>query len=73
MRHGVSHDEIEEVIVNAEIVRKGRSGVYLAYGKTLDGRYVLAVFEYKGNGVARPFSARPLTQKEKKMLRRRQR
>lgn len=70
VRHGVSRDEIEETIIQAFLSRKGRSGVYLAYGKTLDGRFVLAVFDYKGRGKARPFSARPLTESEKKRLRR---
>jgi uncharacterized DUF497 family protein len=70
IRHGVSRDEIEEVIVQAFLIRKGRSGVYLAYGKTFDGRFVLAVFDYKGRGKARPFSARPLTEIEKKRFRR---
>jgi uncharacterized DUF497 family protein len=70
VRHGVSREEIEETIVHASLIRKGRSGVYLAYGQTLDGRFVLAVFDYKGRGKARPFSARPLTDIEKKRLRR---
>lgn len=69
-RHGISREEIEEVIVDAIVVRKGKSGVYLAYGQTMDGRYTLAVFQHKGQGVVRPITARPLTQKEKKMLRR---
>ncbi len=70
VRHGVSREEIEEVIVQAALIRKGRSGVYLAYGQTFDGRFVLAVFDYKGRGKARPFSARPLTSIEKSRLRR---
>ena len=70
IRHGVNRDEIEEAILHAPLIRKGRSGVYLAYGQTLDGRFVLAVFDYKGRGKARPFSARPLTEIEKKRLRR---
>lgn len=69
-RHGVSIEEIEEVIVDAAVIWKGKSGVYLAYGQTMDGRYALAVFQHKGQGVVRPITARPLTQKEKKMLRR---
>lgn len=69
-RHGVSQEEIEEVIAHARLIRKGRSGAYLAYGQTLDGRYVMAVFQNRGQGIVRPFSARPLTQKEKKILRR---
>lgn len=70
IRHGVSRDEIEETIVGAFLIRRGRSGVYLAYGKTLDGRFVLVVFDYKGQGKARPFSARPLTNNEKEQVRR---
>ena len=33
-------------------------------------RVILAVFDYKGRGKARPFSARPVTDAEKKRLRR---
>ena len=70
IRHGVSREEIEEVIVQASLIRKGRSGVSLAYGQTLDGRFALVVFDYKGRGKARPFSARPMTEIEKRKLRR---
>ena len=70
IRHGISKEEIEEVILGAHLVRKGLSGVYVAYGRTLDGRYAIAVFQYKGHGVVRPFSARPITLNEKKRLRR---
>ena len=70
IRHGVSRDETEEPIVNAFLIRQGQSGVYLAYGKTMDGRFILAIFDYEGKGKARPFSARPLTDAEKKRVRR---
>ncbi len=68
VRHGVSQEEMEEVMVSAPMIRKGRSGVYLAYGRTCDGRYVLMVFQHKGHGTVRPFSARPMTRNEKAML-----
>jgi len=71
IRHGVSKDEIEEIILDADLICKGRSGAYLAYGQTMDGRYLLAVFEYKGRNIAWPYSARPLTQNEKNKLKRR--
>ena len=70
VRHGVSREEIEEVIARASLIRRGRSGVYVAYGQTFDGRYVIAFFEYKGGGVVRPFGARPMTTNEKKRFRR---
>ena len=70
VRHGVSQEEIEEVIATASLIRRGRSGVYVAYGQTFDGRYVVALFEYKGGGVVRPFGARPMTTNEKKRFRR---
>lgn len=69
-RHGISQDEIEEAIEGATLVRKGESGVYLAYGQTLDGRFVLVVFQRKERGVIRPFAARPLTRNEKNRLKR---
>ena len=70
IRHGVSREEIEEVITSPALIRRGRSGVYLAYGQTLDGRYVIAFFEYRGGRVVRPFGARPMTMHEKKRVRR---
>jgi len=70
IRHGISKEEIEETIINARLIRKGRSGVYIAYGQTMDGRYIIVVFEYKSHGTVRPFSARPMTNGEKKRLRR---
>jgi uncharacterized DUF497 family protein len=70
IRHGISKEEIEETIINAQLIRKGTSGVYIAYGQTMDGRYVIVVFEYKSHGIVRPFSARPMTNGEKKRLRR---
>ncbi|MEK6544611.1 MAG: BrnT family toxin [Elusimicrobiota bacterium] len=69
-RHGVSQDEIEETIEGASLVRKGKSGVYLAYGQTLDGRFVLVVFQRKERGMVRPFAARPMTYDEKGKLKR---
>ncbi|MFC1521162.1 BrnT family toxin [Elusimicrobiota bacterium] len=68
--HGVSRGEIEEVVLGARLVRRARSGGYLAYGQTLDGRYVLVVFQHKGHGSVRPFSARPMTRNEKIRLKR---
>jgi uncharacterized DUF497 family protein len=70
IRHGVSREEIEEVIARAFVIRRGRSGVSLAYGQTFDGRYVIAIFEYKGGGFVRPFGARPMTMNERKRFRR---
>ncbi len=70
IRHGISREEIEEVIVRASLIRRGHSGVYLAYGQTFDGRYAIALFEYKGSGVVKPFGARPMTRNEKTQLRR---
>ena len=73
VRHGISKEEIEEVILGADLIRQGASSVYVAYGRSLDGRYIIAIFQYKGQGIARPFSARPMTNREKKRLRRRNR
>ena len=70
IRHGVSREEIEEVIVSSQFIRKGRAGIYVAYGQTMDGRYVIAIFENKGHGLVRPFSARPMTNNEKKKVKR---
>mgnify|MGYP001773206697 CR=1 FL=1 len=69
-RHRVDPEEAEEVFVGRVYLRRTHSGRYLAYGKTLDGRYLLVVFELRGT-TARVVTARDMTPKEKRLYRRR--
>ena len=69
--HGVSTDEVEEACDNAPLVRKGRSGLYLAYGQTDAGRYLLTVIRYRGRGGVYVITARNMTERERKICKER--
>ena len=69
-RHGVNPEEVEEACYNALLIlRKG--GLYLIYGQTYDGRYLLAVCRYRGRGIIRTVTARDMTDNEKKLSQKR--
>lgn len=71
-RHAVSADEVEQVCFSSRpLIRKGRQGTRLVYGRTLAGRYLLVVLRLRGEGIARCITARDMTTKEKRYLNRR--
>ena len=45
--------------------RRGED-LYVAYGRTVAGRYIVVFIINKGDGVAMPISARDMTRKERK-------
>lgn len=71
-KHGVSTDEVEDVVlgrVRFRYVRKGnRPGedVYMALGQTFEGRYLTVLFIHKLNGVALILSVRDMSAKERR-------
>jgi uncharacterized DUF497 family protein len=64
-RHGVSPDEVEEVLFLKPWVRRTRQDRYLGLGQALSGRYLLVVFEYLGHGRARTVTAREQDRRER--------
>jgi len=76
VKHGVDVEEVEELLTLRPIYRKGPRGnrkgenVYLAYGQTEAGRYLLVVFIYKLNQNALILSARDMTDSERRLYRR---
>ncbi len=76
VKHGVDVEEVEELFTLHPIYRKGPRGnrkgenVYLAYGQTETGRYLLVVFIYKLNQNALILSARDMTDSERRLYRR---
>jgi len=54
--HGIEPAEAEEVLIVMPIVRKTKKGHYTALGRTMDGRYLVVVFEMKSKGIARPIT-----------------
>ncbi len=67
--HGVEPYEAEAVIAEAMLVRKARRGVYVAYGQTDSGRYLLVVFAPKNDRRLRVITARDMTAAEKRRFR----
>ncbi len=51
--HGVKPEEAEEVFAVNPLFRKTKKGHYAAMGPTLEGRYLIVVFELKKAGIAR--------------------
>jgi uncharacterized DUF497 family protein len=68
LRQFVRAEEVEEVFFNHPQVRR-TGDVYLAVGESDSGRHLLVVFERR-DGRIRPYSARDLTDREKKRMRR---
>ena len=68
-RHGVSAAEAEECFASASS-RRRVGDVYLMLGVTDSGRMLLLVYEQKGGGVVRVFSARDMTDSERRTYRR---
>jgi uncharacterized DUF497 family protein len=51
--HGIDPTETEEVFAVNPLFRKTKRGHYLAMGPTLDGRYLVLIFERKKKGIIR--------------------
>ncbi len=69
-RHAISPEEVEEVLASAQFFKRGRGGVYEAWGRTESGRYLLVIFRYLGHNRAWPITARDMDENEKRILRR---
>jgi uncharacterized DUF497 family protein len=71
-KHNVSIDETEEVLFGNPFVRfweKGKTAgedLYLAYGQTDAGRYLVVFFIRKPRNMALPISARDMTNSERR-------
>lgn len=69
-RHKVEIDEAEAVFDNRPLILRTQEDKYLAIGQTDEGRYLAIVFARKP-GRTRVITARELTEREKKGLKRR--
>ena len=71
-KHNVTTDEVEEILFSEPHVRlaeKGRvkgENLYVAYGQTTAGRYVVIFFILKRRTAALPISARDMTTSERR-------
>lgn len=64
-RHGVDTEEVEEVFIRHHRIFRSRQGRYVAMGQSGGHRYLLVVFENKGEGGVRVVTAREMSGKEK--------
>ena len=70
-KHGVSTDEVEEILFGKPHVRRSQKGhikgedLYTAYGQTAGGRYLIVLFIRKEQAAALPISARDMTDSER--------
>ena len=69
LRHDVSALEAEQCFAN-ENIRRREGDALLLMGVTDSGRMLFLVYEQKANGVVRVYSAREMTEKERRVYRR---
>ncbi len=71
-KHGVSVPEVEEVLRSKPLIRKVGRGhvkgenVYVAYGQSAAGRYLVVFYIRKMTGALLPISARNMDDAERK-------
>lgn len=71
-KHRVTTDEVEEVLFIKPHVRLAQKGhvkgenLYVAYGQTTAGRYLVVFFILKRRTMALPISARDMTNAERR-------
>ena len=71
-KHGVSTEEVEEVLTSKAHFRKAEKGrvrgedVYVAYGQTTTGRYIVTSFIFKKPDCALQISARDMSHSERR-------
>ena len=70
-RHNVDPEEVEEVCCLNPLVMRGRENRYLVYGQSEEGRYLLVVGVYLGQGSFRVITARDMTDSERKFYKKR--
>ena len=70
-KHGVEWHEVEEACYNGQRhVRRGREGLYKVFSRTDAGGYLLVVLADLGGAVWKVVTARPMTEKERRLYRR---
>jgi len=71
-KHGVTAEEVEEVLFSFPHVRRAEKGrvknehLYVAYGHTAAGKYLVVFFIRKRRFAALPISAREMTRAERR-------
>jgi len=71
-KHAVSIDEVEQILFGNSFFRRVEKGrirgedLYIAYGQTITGRYLVVFFVWKRRTTALPISARNMTDVERR-------
>ena len=71
-KHGVTADEVEEILFSGRhfrMVEKGQvkgENLYVAYGQTTSGRYLVIFFIRRRQAAALPISARDMSLSERR-------
>ncbi len=71
-KHRVMPDEVEQVLFSKPFIRRAEKGrvpgedMYVAYGQTAAGRYLVVFFILKYQTAALPISARDMIQTERR-------
>jgi uncharacterized protein len=72
-KHDVSTEEVEQVLFGNPFVRRGKKGnvrgedLYIAYGQTASGRYLIVFFLFKPKqNAALPISSRDMMPDERR-------
>ncbi len=68
LRHDVTAEEAEQCFDHPRSIRR-KGGVYLMLGRTDGDRFLFLVFERTGTGAIRVFSARDMTDGERRTYR----
>jgi uncharacterized DUF497 family protein len=71
-KHGIMMEEVEDVLFSTPHVRRAEKGrikgehLYVAYGQTAAGRYMVVFFILKRGRAALPITAREMTPAERR-------
>lgn len=71
-KHDITTDEVEQILFTNPHIRRAEKGkikgedLYVAYGQTEVGRYLVIFFAYKHNRAVLPISARNMTISERR-------
>ena len=60
---------LKTTLFRRPFIKRGRGGVYQAWGRTDSGRYLLVIFRYMGHNRAWPITAREMDENEKRHFR----
>jgi uncharacterized DUF497 family protein len=70
-RHGVTQEEVEEVVASSGLITRGRDDTYRVIGQTFGGRYLTVIVAPRGSGTFVVVTARDADPSERRAYHRR--